>query len=167
MEKFNNWLQVSANVGILLGLIFVGLQLRQDQQLVSAQKQAESRDSIIEWQSAVMGEGAARALALSASKPEDLTDEDITVLIFYTGGLVNHLRRAARLEELGLYDSSWRDISLPGLAMDLGGNPVTRAILLSYQSDEEWLLLMQRIARKADPESSAAWLNSIRSAAEK
>ncbi len=32
-SKFGYWLQVGANVGFLLGLVFVGLQMQQDREL--------------------------------------------------------------------------------------------------------------------------------------
>ena len=36
-EKLNRWLQVSANIGIVLGLVLVGFQLKQNSELARIQ----------------------------------------------------------------------------------------------------------------------------------
>ena len=47
--KFNNWLQIAANLGILIGLILVGFQMRQNSELLGAEPAgAEERSKLVD-----------------------------------------------------------------------------------------------------------------------
>lgn len=160
-EKIANWLQIAANFGILLSLVFVGFQMRQDHQLAAADKQVETHNNLITFLSSSMGENLASAMSASATRPQSITPEELQVLMYYTAGAINILRRAAHLESLGLADSSWRVTVLPSMAEELGSNRVTRAIVLDIASKEDWLVSLQRIVGTSDPNKYAASFNSI------
>ena len=150
MNTVGSWLQIFANIGILVGLVFVGLQMRQEQQLASIQLQADTWNSGIEMTLAAVGENVARSYARMAMEPENLTAEDVAILSFWFRSFFLTLERLALLEEQGLIDDSWQEEYLPGIAAELGGNPITREWVLEMDLDEPWVESLQEIAAKVD-----------------
>ena len=160
MGRVSEWLQIGANIGILVGLVFVGLQMRQDHQISAAERRAQISDNILEWGGAMIGENAADSMTVALTNPEALTHKDVVILTYFTAGSLHHLRRLAELEALGLLGSEWKD-ALPAIGAELGGNPATRAALLSIPSSEEWLVQLQSLARDADPHSQGKRFDAI------
>lgn len=65
-DKFNQWLTLLANLGVLLGIVFLALEMRQNTEMMKAQ----TRDSITEkqanWYMAIATDpNAARILAIT------------------------------------------------------------------------------------------------------
>lgn len=78
--KLNRWLQVSANIGIVLGLVLVGFQLKQNSELARIQLLYEESNRAIELETEVVGERAAEVWAKSIQAPEDLTLAEIRIM---------------------------------------------------------------------------------------
>lgn len=49
MDKLNQWLTLLANVGVIAGIVFLGIEIRQNTEMI----QSQTRDSISEKQIAV------------------------------------------------------------------------------------------------------------------
>ncbi len=108
-EKLNKWLQVSANVGIVLGLILVGFQLKQNSELARIQLLYEESNRAIELETEVVGEQAAEVWAKSIESPEDLTLAEVRIMEALLWSFMEQLRGTYRLAELGLLsDEDWR-----------------------------------------------------------
>lgn len=108
-EKLNKWLQVSANIGIVLGLVLVGFQLRQNSELARIQLLYEESSRAIELESEVVGERAAEVWAKSIQAPEDLTLAEIRIMEALLWSFTEQLRGTYRLAEQGLLsDEDWR-----------------------------------------------------------
>jgi hypothetical protein len=108
-EKLNKWLQVSANIGIVLGLVLVGFQLRQNSELARIQLLYEESNRAIELETEVIGEQAADVWAKSIQAPEDLTLAEIRIMEALLWSFMEQLRGTYRLAELGLLsDQDWR-----------------------------------------------------------
>jgi len=80
-SKAANWLQIIGNVGIVLGLVFVGFQLYQDRQLKLAELSAGYFDSRILANSASMGEDPQKSIVKAAISPSTMTAEDAYVFL--------------------------------------------------------------------------------------
>ncbi|MEJ2256247.1 MAG: nuclear transport factor 2 family protein [Woeseiaceae bacterium] len=108
-EKLNNWLQVSANIGIVLGLVLVGFQLKQNSELARIQLLYEESNRAIELETEVVGERAAEVWAKSIQAPEDLTLAEIRIMEALLWSFLEQLRGTYRLAELGLLSNEdWR-----------------------------------------------------------
>ena len=108
-EKLNKWLQVSANIGIVLGLVLVGIQLRQNSDLARIQLLYEESNRAIDLETAVVGEQSAAVWAKSIEAPEDLTLAEIRIMEALLWSFVEQLRGTFRLAEQGLLsDEDWR-----------------------------------------------------------
>ena len=73
MGKVSDWLQIGANVGILVGLVFVGGQLRQEHQIASAELTSETLSAANEVALVGMGEDLAGAYSRLQTTPEELS----------------------------------------------------------------------------------------------
>ena len=108
-SRLNSWLQVSANIGIVLGLVLVGVQLKQNSDLARIQLLYDESRRVVEFELEMVGERAAEVWAKSIEDPENLTLEEVRIMeaLFYS--FIENLRGTYRLAQLGLLeDSDWR-----------------------------------------------------------
>ena len=100
------WLQVGANIGLLLGLVFVGLQLYQDRQLKTAELIAGSLQEHHDRNVALMGDDPASTLSKLDSS-EALDDRDEFIAGAYFDARFANWSRNSILENLGLLSAGW------------------------------------------------------------
>ena len=72
-SKLVSWLQVSANIGIVLGLVLVGVQIKRSSDLTKIELLYEESRRFVELETMVVGENAAEVWAKSLEEPENLT----------------------------------------------------------------------------------------------
>ena len=100
--KLNEWLKVFANIGIVLGLLMVGVQLKQNSDLARMQLVYEESTRAIELESEVIGERGAAVWAKSIEDPENLTLEEVRIMEALLWSFYEQLRGTYRLAQLGL-----------------------------------------------------------------
>ncbi|MFT6045623.1 MAG: hypothetical protein ACI9WC_001324 [Arenicella sp.] len=100
------WLQVGANIGLLLGLVFVGLQFYQDRQLKTAELIAGSLQQHHDRNISLMGDDPASTLSKLDSH-EELDDRDEFIAQAYFDARFANWSRNSILENLGLLSASW------------------------------------------------------------
>ena len=107
--KLNSWLQVSANIGIVLGLVLVGVQLKQNTDLARIEMLSDENRRVIDYELEVVGERGAEVWAKSVEAPEDLTLDEVRIMEALLYSFVENLRGTYRLADLGLLEESdWR-----------------------------------------------------------
>lgn len=79
-NKVGYWLQIAANIGILGGLVLVGLQMRQNSELLELQLLREEADSFIAAQQAYVGENFAEVWQKHIQEPENLTLAEMRIM---------------------------------------------------------------------------------------
>ncbi len=102
MDKANQWLMVISHLGILAGLVLVGVQIKQDNDLTRVQIFSETTSSRIQMHESLMGDNPAPIVVKSLTNPEALTLEEIRVMDSYLITAVNEARRRIVLESEGL-----------------------------------------------------------------
>ena len=102
MDKANQWLMVFSHLGILAGLILVGIQIKQDNELTRVQIFSETTSSRIQMHESLMGDNPAPTVMKSLTAPENLTLEEIRVMDAYLLTAVNEARRRMVLAKEGL-----------------------------------------------------------------
>ena len=100
--KLNNWLQTGANIGILLGLLLVAIQIRQGTDIAKAQIENDFWIADLQLELAMMGEQPQKSWIKAVYAPEELTKEDAAVIDRYLNYNFIQLNRMARMRELGL-----------------------------------------------------------------
>jgi hypothetical protein len=107
--KTSDWLQVTANLGIVAGLLLVGVQLQQNADLRKTQLLYEESIRMVELETKVVGENAAKVWAKSLTDPRNLTLEEQRIMEALLWSYAEQLRATRMLAELGLLeDEEWR-----------------------------------------------------------
>ena len=100
--KVSNWLQIGANVGILLGLLLVAIQIRQGTDIAKAQIENDFYLADLQLELAMMGEQPQKSWIKAVYAPEEMTKEDAAVVDRYINFNFIQLRRLERMRQLGL-----------------------------------------------------------------
>jgi hypothetical protein len=101
-ESLNRWLSLGANIGVILGLVMVAFQIRQDVELTKVQLFSDATSSRKEWNQAMLGSDPMTVVMKSIESPSNLTLAELHVMDAYLVGAVNELRRLEMLEAAGL-----------------------------------------------------------------
>jgi len=108
-SKLSNWLQVAANVGIVIGLLLVGVQLKQNSDLLKTQLLYEESHRAIDLETQVVGENGAEVWAKSITDAKSLSLAEQRVMEALLWSFTEQLRATRMLAELGLLeDEEWR-----------------------------------------------------------
>jgi hypothetical protein len=136
-SKIFNWLQVSANIGIVLGLVLVGLQIKQSSDLTKIELLYEESRRFVEFETMVVGENAAEVWAKSLEDPENLTLAEVRIMESLLWSFVEQLRGTYRLAQLGLIEEEdWRKRVESEVTFYLS-DPYSRAWWKNYAGPEK------------------------------
>ena len=109
LSKTNNWLQIVANLGIVVGLLLVGVQLKQNSDLLRTQLLYEESDRAMQLEALLVGEDGAKVWAKAMEDPEHLTLAEQRIMEALLWSYTEQLQSVRRLAELGLLDDTdWR-----------------------------------------------------------
>ena len=130
------WFQIISNLSILGGLFLVAVQINQNSSITEADLLSRGYESVLQYQTALLGEEGERVLVKAALQPDKLTPEEIGIVrrnvVFWTD---IHARESSMIE-LGHWDSPNREEYLKGHARwTYGANPVARAFWLQWAKD--------------------------------
>lgn len=134
-NNVGNWIQSSANIGILLGLVFVGFQMQQDKELKRADLVFANLESFFHQNNTILGDASAETFAKAAMTPDELTDADIVILLNYFDSRLLQWNQWQILEDSGLIGPEWQALS--DLPWEFGtevGNRFARQYVLPSES---------------------------------
>ena len=141
-EAINRWLTLGANIGVVIGLILVAYQIKQDSDLTKAVLFNDHTNSRKDWNQAMMGENPLAIVAKSVEAPDELTLEELMVMDMYLIGALNELRRLELLEQAGLEV----DVSVEGLQFFYFGSNFAKAWYSEYGGATEMPTVNTKIA---------------------
>lgn len=117
-RKLADWLQILGNVGIFVGLFFVGFQLYQDRQLKQAELSAAYFAERISANSAAMGEDPHKSIVKAATDPDSMTAEDAYIYLLNLDNWMSFWMRSSRLEQFDLSSDDWQNFA--GASLEFG-----------------------------------------------
>ncbi len=107
-SKVGYWLQVGANIGILVGLIMVGFQINQAGYLLRNQLVSDQYSDRMSAMESMLGENPADTLAKAFISPGELSDAELIVMDSWMMREVVYARRVKQLVDSGVYPpNSW------------------------------------------------------------
>lgn len=134
-EKLNRRLQTIANLGIVAGLVLVGVQLKQNSELLKLQLLYEESQRSIGIETLVIGEDAAQVWAKSLTDAANLTLAEQRVMEAILWSYTENLRATYMLSQQGLLEEAeWRLRVEADTAFYLA-NPYARAWWSNYTVD--------------------------------
>jgi hypothetical protein len=108
-RKLSNWLQIAANVGIVVGLLLVGVQLKQNSDLLKTQMLYDESRRAVDLETLVVGENGAEVWAKSISDAKNMSLPEQRIMEALLWSFSEQLRSTRLLAELGLLeDEEWR-----------------------------------------------------------
>ena len=107
--EISGLLTLTANVGVLIGLILVAAQIKQNTEITKAQVANDWFLADMQLELAMMGENPAASWTKAVYTPGELTHRDAAVLDrYFNYGLVQ-LQRLQQMNELGMAHDRWKD----------------------------------------------------------
>jgi hypothetical protein len=158
----NSWLGIVANLGVVVGLVLVALQIRQNTQITKAQVANDWFLADMQLELAMMGENPAFAWTKAIVAPDDLDPHEAAVLDrYFNFGLVQ-IQRLQKMHELGVADAEWMERA-SYLSWHLG-NEVGRRWWSHFRGGfpEEFAGMVDGILEAADEGRNAAALQALR-----
>ena len=104
IEKLSSWLQISANLGILGGLVLVVFQLNQNSEILQAQMMSAESRSVIDQEMQIVGEQGAAAWVSTMTDPTNVSMEHHRIMEAMFWSAVESWRHIEELSRLGLAD---------------------------------------------------------------
>ena len=153
MGKLGTSIQVVSNFAVLVGLVFVGVQLYQDRELKRVELLDQGWQMDLERLRQIMGEEIGDVISKSAMSPADLTDDEQFKLIIYFDTVLAQRRRNVMLNSVGMRPDSWLRSDLPGAFQTEAGKIYIERILANPEpTSADWAL---------PDELRESWLNQI------
>ena len=108
-EKLNSWLGVLGNIGILIGIVFLAIEVRHSSNAVNAQMADSIADGFIALNiTAITDPAVARINVIGMYEPERLSDVEAMQFSMLIRGVFNQYARVHRLYRSGLLsESDW------------------------------------------------------------
>jgi hypothetical protein len=161
-DRLQRWLALGANIGILIGLVLVIVQIRQSTQFARSTYRSQGNDVANQVYANLMGEHGGDVIEKSVECPEELTYRDFMALdaFLFTG--INMLWRDYQLAQEGLYsEADWKQ-TVDLYAHWFLGNPFGRAWWdeegKTFFPEEFAAYLSKQLAGTPGRDSHAHWL---------
>jgi hypothetical protein len=115
--KLNSWLGVLANIGVLIGIVFLAIEIRHASNI----RQAQMADAAVaghnELNLAVISDPqVARMFVVGLYEPDKLSDAEAVQFAMYIRSAVNQHLRLRRMHQLGFTTTDGREFELRQLA---------------------------------------------------
>ncbi len=104
IERLASWLQITANIGILGGLILVGFQLQQNSEILKAQMLSAESRSVIDQEMQIIGEEGATAWVSAMSDPSNVSPEHHRIMEAIYWSTIESWRHTEQLANSDLVD---------------------------------------------------------------
>jgi len=126
INKYNKWIQLGANVGILAGLFLVGLQIQQNSELTRAALFSDYQDTWTSINNTMQSEFFAEAMAAAVEDPENLSVSQMVELRGYMYSIMEQFTRSISLYQLGVFQID-PAVSIGTRVNDVFGNRYAQA----------------------------------------
>ena len=150
LNKVNHWLTLLANIGVLAGIVFLAIEIRQSGDAVTAQMQDSIADGFIALNMATINDPQVGVTwVIGLNEPDRLSDAEAIRFSMLMRALFNQFIRVHGLYRTGLLEESdWalyaREaatiMSSPGGKLHWAGNemnPNVRADIERYSGQEQ------------------------------
>ena len=113
-DRLNKWLSLAANFGVLAGIIFLAVEIRQNSDLARMQFADDRIDTWQQGELAVFGDSVATVWEKSVQDPESLTLAETRMLDAYLAFQLTNALRVLELENGGLLEAGATEQYLQG-----------------------------------------------------
>jgi len=164
-DTVNRWLTLSANVGVIAGLILVAVQINQNTKFTKAQIVNDYYMADMNLELAMMGDDPVVSWTKAVYTPNQLNHVDAAILDRYFNYGMIQISRLRKMHELGLADDDWEE-RISYLRWHLG-NEAGRRWWANYKngSSNEFIQTVDEVLAGSDYKDNQSLLDSIMPAA--
>ncbi len=116
-DRLNRWLTLGANLGVLVGIIILAVEIRQNSSLARLQFSDDRRATWQQGELVVFGDSIAEVWEKSVLNPESLSLAETRILDAYLAFQLTNSTRVFELEKAGLLEvgatKQWMQNNLP------------------------------------------------------
>lgn len=105
MDRLNRWLTLAANLGVIVGLIILIVEVRQNADLTRAQMESGRNDLLAQIELSLASPEIGAAWVKSIRSPETLTDVEVRTVESHLVAVMLQLDHMFNMEEIGLVSS--------------------------------------------------------------
>ena len=109
-SKLNDWVQIFATIGVLIGLLLVYLEIRQNNELTNAEARVQRLVSWEEFTRFEVETNIRELVVKSVESPEELTDAEILMLDSWLWNIVSIYQQGIAMQQFGLADDQTPDL---------------------------------------------------------
>jgi len=141
-ERVNNWLTLFANLGVLVGIVFLAVEVRQSNRIAVATTEISVREQFRSNNEAVLANDAiAELLVKAADVNAELSDVETEKLFAYLFASINTWKSIEIAYENGMLPRATFDVVLDDIRAVLQDYPAVRPLaqswIDSYQSEAD------------------------------
>ncbi|TAH46860.1 MAG: hypothetical protein E6Q99_08150 [Elusimicrobia bacterium] len=152
-----------ANLGVLIGLLLVAVQISQSTDIARAQLANDYYLADMQLELSMMGESPVGSWKRAVHTPDDISQRDAAVLDrFFNYGLVQ-VRRLQQMQQLGLAESEVLDQQIRYLEWHLG-NEVGRRWWAQYKVEEpedEIVRMIDKVLSTTDYDQNRRYVEAL------
>ncbi len=105
MQRFENWVNVAASIGVLLGILFLGLEISQNTEMMRSQARDAITDKQMMFSEWVTTEPEMAAAIVAASQGLDkMSPEHLVMYSYFMAGVWREWENSYYQFEQGLFD---------------------------------------------------------------
>lgn len=119
-SRVADWLQIGGNLGILVGLLLVGLQIRETNRITDTQFEFEGWTGPMVSNELIIGEHLAESWTRAMLNSDELTDQDLVVVSSFLNREWIHNARMLQVARAGFSQVTSSDNTLPKWIAYLG-----------------------------------------------
>ena len=158
-SKISDWLQVVGMFGVMASLVFVGLQMKQTQEIALSNIYQSRSDANVEMLMAATNSPEVISVIAKAyrGQADQLTMEEAVAFEHYLGATVTMIENNYRQFESGFLPEEHWQRNLRELKGTLS-SPVRREIIMSWWWSESFTNLLRQITEEFDDRQEDTWV---------
>ena len=110
-DKINRWLTLGANLGVLVGIVFLVLEMRQNSAIATAQVRLEYAAGWRSVDESRQDESFSEVFTKSIENPEELSLNEVVQLDAYYSGILDQMLSAQTASTAGLRDAPFAEVA--------------------------------------------------------
>lgn len=118
-NRLNRWLTLGANVGVLIGIVFLALELRQNSELMRAQTRAQMSQDTVSMLTLGVDNAEYMDVIVRGLVGEELTGREAAQFRRTYNAWIWHWNNLAYQRRVGLYDEAEFDLQIDVIRADM------------------------------------------------
>ena len=165
-DRWSTWLQILANLGLIVGLVLVAVEIQQTRDLARLQLQLEGTLAFQQVEIAMLGESPAEVWAKSILDPQSLSPAELKIIDSDLIHEINQWRRTSLMEAEGLAEPGATQRVARNNAWFYFGNPFAKQWWHTVKRDGGWddpgfVLIVDTELAALDDDQNARWIHEM------